>query len=137
MNLLKGQIIEWTEKVFLDHGKNAIFCGERTNTGLIIKESYGDKRGQHTFTILIQDSKGYQALSLGKNVCRKGRNLYRTAKIIKDVSDKMIEWKSKGTELYQKLPAELYATLKPCEPLREIPANLPKQQDIYKTWKRE
>lgn len=59
------------------------------------------------------------------------------AKIIKDVSDKMIEWKSKGTELYQKLPAELYATLKPCEPLREIPANLPKQQDIYKTWKRE
>ncbi len=89
MNLLKGQIIEWTEKVFLDHGKNAIFCGERTNTGLIIKESYGDKRGQHTFTILIQDSKGYQALSLGKNVCRKGRNLYRTAKIIKDVDQKI------------------------------------------------
>lgn len=59
------------------------------------------------------------------------------AKIIKDVSDKMIEWKSKGTELYQKLPAELYSTLKPCEPLREVPKDLPKQQDIYKTWKRE
>ncbi len=88
MNLLKGQIIEWTEKVFLDHGKNAIFCGERTNTGQIIKESYGDKRGQHTFTILIQASRGYQALSVGKNVCRKGRNVYRTAKIIKDVDQK-------------------------------------------------
>ncbi|MBK8584473.1 MAG: hypothetical protein IPN88_03125 [Bacteroidetes bacterium] len=89
MNLLKGQIIEWTEKVFLDHGKNAIFCGERTNTGQIIKESYGDKRGQHTFTILIQASKGYQALSVGKNVCRKGRNVYRTAKIINDVDQKI------------------------------------------------
>lgn len=58
------------------------------------------------------------------------------AKIVKDVSDEMVAWKSRGTELYQQLPAELYATLKPCEPLREIPENLPKQQDIYKTWKR-
>ncbi len=89
MNLLKGQIVEWREKIFLDHGKNAIFCGERTNTGLIIKESYGDKRGQHTFTILIQASTGYQALLVGKNVCRKGRNVYRTAKIIKDVDQKI------------------------------------------------
>ena len=58
------------------------------------------------------------------------------AKIVKDVSDEMLAWKSKGTELYQQLPTELYATLKPCEPLREIPKDLPKQQDIYKTWKR-
>jgi phenylacetic acid degradation protein len=57
------------------------------------------------------------------------------AKIIKDVSDDMIEWKSEGTRLYQQLPAELYDTLKECEPLREIEANRPKQQDIYKTWK--
>lgn len=58
------------------------------------------------------------------------------AKILKDVSDEMIEWKSKGTELYQRLPAELYATLKECEPLREIPKDRPKQQDIYKSWKK-
>ena len=59
------------------------------------------------------------------------------AKIIKDVSDEMIAWKTKGTQLYQQLPAELYATLKECEPLREIPANRPKQQDVYKTWKKK
>lgn len=58
------------------------------------------------------------------------------AKIIKDVTDEMIVWKTKGTQLYQKLPAELYATLKPCEPLREIPADRPKQQEIYKNWKK-
>lgn len=57
------------------------------------------------------------------------------AKIVKDVSDEMIAWKSKGTELYQQLPKELYATLRPCEPLREIPADRPKQQEVYKTWK--
>ena len=58
------------------------------------------------------------------------------AKIIKDVSDEMIEWKTKGTKLYQDLPAELYATLKACEPLREVPKDRPKQQDIYSTWKK-
>jgi phenylacetic acid degradation protein len=58
------------------------------------------------------------------------------AKIVKDVSDEMLEWKTRGTKLYQQLPAELYSTLKPCEPLREIPKDRPKQSDIYKTWKK-
>ena len=57
------------------------------------------------------------------------------AKIIKDVSDEMTVWKTKGTKLYQKLPKELYETLKPCEPLREIPKNRPKQKNILRTWK--
>ncbi len=57
-------------------------------------------------------------------------------KIVKDVSDEMIAWKTKGTQLYQQLPAELYATLKPCEPLREVPADRPKQQDVYRTFKK-
>lgn len=57
------------------------------------------------------------------------------AKVIRQVSDEMMAWKTKGTELYQQLPAELYATLKPCEPLREIPADRPKQMAIYQTWK--
>lgn len=56
------------------------------------------------------------------------------AKAIKDVSEEMIKWKSAGTKLYQELPAECYATLKACEPLRRVPAYRPKQQDVYKTW---
>lgn len=58
------------------------------------------------------------------------------AKVIKDVSDQMIEWKSKGTALYQQLPADCYESLRECEPLREIEENRPKQQDIYVTWKK-
>lgn len=55
-------------------------------------------------------------------------------KIIKDVSDEMIAWKSKGTALYQALPAELYAGLKPCEPLREIEKDRPSQEQLFRTW---
>ncbi|MFT5755269.1 MAG: phenylacetic acid degradation protein, partial [Flavobacterium sp.] len=55
------------------------------------------------------------------------------ATIIKDVSDEMIAWKTKGTALYQQLPKECYETLKAVEPLREIPANRPTQEAFYKT----
>jgi phenylacetic acid degradation protein len=56
------------------------------------------------------------------------------AKIAKEVSDEMMHWKTVGTALYQKLPAECYATLKACEPLREVEANRPSQEAMYKTW---
>jgi hypothetical protein len=58
------------------------------------------------------------------------------AKAIKEVSNEMIEWKTKGTKLYQNLPSELYQTLKVVEPLRQIPSDRPKQQEIYQRWKK-
>jgi len=56
------------------------------------------------------------------------------AKIVKDVTDKMLRWKEEGTELYQQLPADNYRSLRPCEPLREIPADRGVQQAGYQTW---
>ena len=53
--------------------------------------------------------------------------------IIKDVTDEMIEWKTKGTALYQQLPAECYQSLRAVEPLREIPQNRLTQEEFYKT----
>lgn len=41
------------------------------------------------------------------------------AKIIKQVSDEMMEWKTQGTKLYQQLPKQCFETLKPCEALHE------------------
>lgn len=55
-------------------------------------------------------------------------------KIIKQVSDEMIAWKTKGTELYQSLPKDLYESLKECEPLREIPNDRPNQATLFETW---
>lgn len=58
------------------------------------------------------------------------------ARIVKDVSDDMIAWKTEGTRLYQALPAQLHATLTPCEPLREVPHDRPQQRMTYQTWPR-
>lgn len=55
------------------------------------------------------------------------------AKIIKEVSDEMLAWKTAGTRLYQRLPADCYEGLEEVEPLREVPENRPIQEDFYKT----
>ena len=57
------------------------------------------------------------------------------AKIVKEVSDEMLAWKSEGTALYQALPAQLRGTLRACEPLRELPPERHIQQQSYRTWK--
>jgi carbonic anhydrase/acetyltransferase-like protein (isoleucine patch superfamily) len=51
------------------------------------------------------------------------------AKVIKEVSDEMIQWKTEGTRLYQQLPAQCFETLKPCEPLQEEV----EQEALYKS----
>ncbi|MEM9885000.1 MAG: transferase hexapeptide repeat family protein [Bacteroidota bacterium] len=56
------------------------------------------------------------------------------AKIVKAVSDEMIAWKTRGTALYQQLPKECQESWKPCEPLREIPKDRPKQEILFKPW---
>jgi carbonic anhydrase/acetyltransferase-like protein (isoleucine patch superfamily) len=58
-------------------------------------------------------------------------------RIVKDVTDEMVAWKTDGTRLYQTLPKRLHETLKPCEPLREVPAHRAAPQGIsqsYRTW---
>src|SRR3954464_13006953 len=42
------------------------------------------------------------------------------AKMIKEVSDEMMEWKTMGTALYQQLPSEMKAFWKACAPLNEL-----------------
>ena len=56
------------------------------------------------------------------------------AKIVKDVSDEMLAWKTGGTALYQALPAQLHASLVACEPLRDVPPERATQTATYKTW---
>jgi phenylacetic acid degradation protein/carnitine operon protein CaiE len=57
-------------------------------------------------------------------------------KIIKQVTDEMIAWKTEGTKLYQALPKEMFASWKECDPLREIPAGLSVQNETYQPWKK-
>lgn len=55
------------------------------------------------------------------------------AKVVKTVSDEMIDWKTKGTKLYQQLPKDCHDSLKEVEPLREVPEHMEMQEDVYKT----
>lgn len=57
------------------------------------------------------------------------------AKIVKEVSDEMLAWKSDGTALYQQLPAQMRASWQEVEPLREVPKDRPTQSNALKTWK--
>ena len=56
------------------------------------------------------------------------------AKEIRNVSDKMIKWKTEGTKLYQQLPKDCKDSLKVCEPLREEEKNRPNQEMKFKKW---
>ncbi len=55
------------------------------------------------------------------------------AKIVKKVSDEMIAWKTKGTQLYQQLPSDCHEGLRATEPLREVPESQKMQENVYKT----
>lgn len=55
-------------------------------------------------------------------------------KVVKEVTQDMIDWKTKGTKLYQELPRECHSTLIPCEALEEPERNRPNQENLYETW---
>lgn len=55
-------------------------------------------------------------------------------RVIKQVSDEMIGWKTKGTALYQQLPADCHDSLVACDPLTELPQDRPSMAVLYETW---
>lgn len=70
----------------------------------------------------------------GMNIPNRSLVVGNPAKIIKEVSDEMINWKTEGTALYQALPKECQDKLRECEPLREIEENRPTQDARYERW---
>lgn len=56
------------------------------------------------------------------------------AKVIRELKKEQIEWKTKGTEYYQKLPGDNEAFLEECNPLKSIEIDRPEQISDYKTW---
>jgi len=58
------------------------------------------------------------------------------ARIVRDVSDDMLDWKTEGTRLYQQLPAMMRDGWAACEPRREKPADRAEQSTGYQVGKR-
>jgi phenylacetic acid degradation protein len=57
-------------------------------------------------------------------------------RIVKEVSDEMIAWKTEGTRLYQQLPKECFQSLLPCEPLSEETHQEPLHHPEYGPFKK-
>lgn len=57
-------------------------------------------------------------------------------KIIKQVSDEMLAWKTAGTRLYQQLPADCHEHLEACKPLRKPGKSRSTQFPGYQSWKK-
>ncbi|HET6994929.1 MAG TPA: transferase hexapeptide repeat family protein [Chitinophagaceae bacterium] len=71
----------------------------------------------------------------GEKIPKRSLFAGNPGRIIKEVSDEMIAWKTEGTKLYQALPAQMHNTWKAVNPLTEIPSASPDQTASYKSWK--
>lgn len=78
-----GDYVEWDKPIFTGgrfyNGRyqgGAKFSHKERYSGIVIKHSYGEKTGQHTFTILLDNQ---------EKVLVKGRNLYPN--LVKHIPD--------------------------------------------------
>ncbi|MBT8254078.1 MAG: transferase hexapeptide repeat family protein [Flavobacteriaceae bacterium] len=67
----------------------------------------------------------------GAQIPKRSLAVGNPARIIKEVTDDMIYWKSVGTKLYQHLPADCFESLVEVEPLRQVPEDLKIQESGY------
>ena len=73
-----GDTIRFEEGVFSGSFRNAKFKGMREITAKVLKESYGEEKQQHTFTLEVIAATGEDSdIPVGKKIRRKGRNIYR------------------------------------------------------------
>ena len=73
-------------------------------------------------------------IKAGEKIPERSLVVGNPAKIIRTVTDEMLAWKTQGTAIYQALPKACFESLKPCEPLREVPTDRPKQTAHYAIW---
>jgi hypothetical protein len=76
-DVVTGDIVTFAEGVFGGSFKRPKYLGERAITARVVKDSYGAAKQQHTFTIEVIESTGYDPLKPGTVTTRKGRNIYR------------------------------------------------------------
>jgi len=85
-SICAGDTIKFVERVFTE-AKNGKYLGERTVIAIVLKESYGAEKQQHTFTLKVisVDESGLKTphpnskvkyLSGVDQIRRKGRTIY-------------------------------------------------------------
>jgi len=129
VHMFPGKSITLKESAHIGHG--AIIHGANIGRNVLVGMN----------TVIMDDAKigdesivGAMAFVKAETVIPE-RSLVvgNPAKVIKEVTDEMIDWKTKGTRLYQQLPKDCYESLKEVEPLREVPDNMKIQEGMYNT----
>ena len=130
IHMFPGTTVILEEKAHVGHG--AIIHGGHLGKNCLI--------GMNSVImdhVTIGEGSVIGALSLvteGTNIPDRSIAVGNPARVIKEVSDKMLDWKTKGTALYSALPKELHASLKEVEPLREEPIDQRPIDMDYETW---
>lgn len=129
VHMFPGKSITLKESAHIGHG--AIIHGANIGKNVLVGMN----------TVIMDDAKigdesiiGAMSFVKAETVIPK-RSLVvgNPAKVVKEVSDEMINWKTKGTKLYQQLPSDCQESLKEVEPLREVPTNQKMQESFYDT----
>jgi len=76
-DVVTGDTIRFTESVFGGSYRKPRYLGLRAIRAEVIRDSYGAAKQQHTFTLRVIRSTGFDALETGKTIRRKARNIYR------------------------------------------------------------
>jgi len=76
-DVVVGDTILFIETVWGGSYRTPTNQGERIIIAEVVKDSYGEKKQQHTFSLKIIDSIGVCPLLKGIITRRKGRNVYR------------------------------------------------------------
>lgn len=78
-DIVQGDIIRFSKSIFEGSWKNPRYVGEEVIEAEVIKESYGQKTGQHSFTLRRLDN--------GQTFRIMGRNLYAGRPMRKEWAD--------------------------------------------------
>ena len=129
VHMFPGKTIVLKEGAHIGHG--AIIHGANLGRNCLIGMN----------SVIMDDAEIGDECIVGAMAFVKGESIFSNrslivgnpARVIKEVTDEMMEWKTAGTKLYQKLPSDCHDSLKEVAPLREIPKNKLKQEDFHKT----
>ena len=90
--------------------------------------------------VVLGDESIVGALTLikeGEQIAPRSLVVGNPGKVIRQVTEEMLRWKTEGTALYQALPQQCVDELKKCTPLRKPVQQTPLRKPIYLSWKKK
>lgn len=132
IHMFPGMTVRLKEGAHIGHG--AIIHGSTIGKNVLI--------GMNAVVmdnVEVGDESIIGAMSLlteGMKIPSRKLVLGNPAKITKDVSEKMLRWKTEGTNIYRQLTEDCIHEMKVCSPLRKPVGKTKKQSINYKTWQK-